>query len=533
MTGPATTPAPWWRDAVVYEVYPRSFADAAPDGAPDGVGDLAGVRERIPYLQRLGVDAVWLTPFYVSPLADGGYDVADPRRVDPVLGDAAGFAALVADLHGAGLRLIVDLVPNHTSAEHPWFRAALAGDPAARERYRFVDGTPDTPPNDWESVFGGPAWTWSEQAGAWYLHLFDPSQPDLDWRNPDVVAEGQDVLRFWLDAGVDGVRIDVAHGLLKADGLPARTPESLAAGAAAPPEFAHVRAHPGAWNQPEVLDVWRSWRSLADTYAGERLLVGEVFLPELDDIAQYVAPGLLHQAFDFRVQACGFDAAELRATIAPALDAFGDRAAWVLSNHDLVRHATRYGGGERGVRRGLAVTTLLAGLPGALYLYQGEELGLEQAEVPPARWQDPQGRRGGRSRDGARTPMPWTADADHGWPGGSWLPFGEVAGRSAAEQDAASGTLAAYRRLLALRRRLRELPPEGAPAWLDTPAGVCGLRRRLGGIEVGVLLNTADQAVRVPLDVTDVLIASDGEPLVGEGVVTLPAESGAWVRLRP
>ncbi|GGQ10854.1 hypothetical protein GCM10010215_39860 [Streptomyces virginiae] len=401
-----TASGDWWRDAVIYQVYVRSFADS--DG--DGIGDLRGVRSRLPHLARLGVDAVWLTPFYVSPQADGGYDVADYRAVDPLFGDLADADELVRAAHELGLRVIVDVVPNHTSEQHPWFRAALAGEPGARERYLFRRGRGSDgslPPNDWESIFGGPAWT-RVADGEWYLHLFAPEQPDLDWTHPEVTAEFDSILRFWLDLGVDGFRIDVAHGMVKADGLPdiGRGAQATLIGAEPLPFF----------DQDGVHEIHRSWRRLLDSYEGARIGVAEAWAPSSERLALYVRPDELHQAFNFRFLNCPWDPAAMRTVIDESLSAttaVGAPTTWVLSNHDVVRHVTRYGGGPRGLARARAAAMLMLSLPGSAYLYQGEELGLpEVSDLPPASRQDPAFRRGRRQQipvpAGAPAPGPAT-----------------------------------------------------------------------------------------------------------------------------
>ncbi|MCB5180906.1 alpha-amylase family glycosyl hydrolase, partial [Streptomyces antimicrobicus] len=388
--------AAWWRDAVIYQVYVRSFADS--DG--DGVGDLRGVRERLPHLARLGVDAVWLTPFYVSPQADGGYDVADYRAVDPVFGDLSDADDLVRAAHGLGLKVIIDVVPNHTSDRHPWFLRALA-DPARRDRYVFRPGrgaTGELPPNDWESVFGGPAWT-RVPDGAWYLHLFAPEQPDLNWENAEVHEEFASVLRFWLDLGVDGFRVDVAHGMVKAAGLPdiGRGAQATLIGTEPLPFF----------DQDGVHEIHRAWRRLLDDYSAvpgpdgtprPRIGVAEAWAPSSERLALYVRPDELHQAFNFRFLTCPWDAAAMRTVIDESLAAtasVGAPTTWVLSNHDVVRHRTRYGGGPRGLARARAAALLMLALPGSAYLYQGEELGLpEVTDLPDAVRQDPAFRRG-------------------------------------------------------------------------------------------------------------------------------------------
>ena len=400
---------PWWRDAVIYQIYVRSFADA--DG--DGMGDLPGIRSRLPYLRQLGIDAVWLTPFYPSPQADAGYDVADYRDVDPRFGTLADFDGIVADAHDLGIRVIVDIVPNHTSSDHAWFQAALASAPGSRERarYLFRDGRGQDgsdPPNDWTSSFGGPAWTRvleaDGQPGQWYLHLFDPGQPDLDWMNHEVRDEFESILRFWFDRGVDGFRIDVAHGLAKDPEMP-----DLAGRFRTRP--APV-GHPH-WDQDEVHEVYRAWRLVSDSYPGERAFVGEIWLHTPEQVARYVRPDELHTAFNFHFLLAPWDATAMRAAIDASMGALLDVGApptWVLSNHDVVRHVTRYGGGELGRRRARAAALLMFALPGGAYVYQGEELGLDEVEdLPDAVRQDPTFLRTGgerKGRDGCRVPHP-------------------------------------------------------------------------------------------------------------------------------
>ncbi|MFE0606435.1 glycoside hydrolase family 13 protein [Streptomyces sp. NPDC058892] len=435
-----TASGDWWRDAVIYQVYVRSFADS--DG--DGIGDLRGARSRLPHLARLGVDAVWLTPFYVSPQADGGYDVADYRAVDPLFGDLADAEELVRAAHGLGLRVIVDVVPNHTSEQHPWFRAALAGEPGARERYLFrpgrgADGS--LPPNDWESVFGGPAWT-RVADGAWYLHLFAPEQPDLDWSRPEVAAEFDSVLRFWLDLGVDGFRIDVAHGMVKAEGLPdiGRGAQATLIGTEPLPFF----------DQDGVHEIHRGWRRLLDSYEGQRIGVAEAWAPTSERLALYVRPDELHQAFNFRFLTCPWDPTAMRTVIDESLAAtasVGAPTTWVLSNHDVVRHVTRYGDGPRGLARARAAALLMLALPGSAYLYQGEELGLpEVTDLPPEARQDPAFRRGGRQRipapAGEPAPGPTPAAAGIIAPRPGEPAFPEPTGRPGADDRARPDTAA-------------------------------------------------------------------------------------------
>jgi alpha-glucosidase len=428
----------WRRTAVVYQVYPRSFADS--DG--DGVGDLPGITGRLGALADLGVDAVWLSPFYTSPQADAGYDVADYRDVDPIFGSLADFDALLERAHGLGLKVIVDLVPNHSSDEHVWFKAALAAAPGSPERARYIfrDGRGENgelPPNNWESCFRGPAWTRTTNAdgtpGQWYLHLFDTKQPDFDWENPEVRAEFLDVLAFWLDRGVDGFRVDVANALIKAPGLPdidVRVDDEL------DPDTEGLFGSGPMWDQDRVHEVYQSWRELLDSYPTDRILVAEAWVQPLSRLARYVRADEMHQAFNFDYLETGWDAAALRRSIDASMttnDSVGAPTTWVLSNHDVVRHVSRLGvdtGGRRpngiragdpqpdyalGLRRAKASTLLMLGLPGSAYLYQGEELGLpdhttldDELRQDPTWWRSEYTEAG---RDGCRIPLPWESDA--------------------------------------------------------------------------------------------------------------------------
>lgn len=526
----------WWSNAAVYQIYIRSYCDSD----ADGVGDLEGIRSRLRHIAELGADALWITPFYPSPMADHGYDVADYCDVDRLFGDLTSFDKLLVDAHGLGLRVLVDLVPNHTSSAHPWFVRALE-DPSSPERdyYLFRPAKPNgSPPNNWESVFGGPAWSWDAASGEYFLHLFDSTQPDLNWRNPAVHAEWERILTFWLDRGVDGFRIDVAHGLYKAAGLP----DAIAAQSDDPraPHLHAIGVKP-CWDQPEVLDVYRRWRAIAERYE-DRMLVGEVFLWDTARVAAYCGPTLLHQAFNFPVAGAAFDADSLAWTIRAALEVMPTEGAvptWVLSNHDLVRHATRFGGGELGRRCGLAVTALLAALPGALYLYQGEELGAEQVDVPPSRRQDPIHRRSGGAvagRDGCRTPMPWTAEPPgFGFTQGtSWLPFAPDAETRNVASLAADpcSILAAYQALLAARRATRGRLADRVE-WLDPPGGCLALRRAgLDAPSLAVITNTRSSAVGVPLPgAGEIAFATEAGASVGPGHVRVPAQSTVWLSL--
>jgi len=539
--------AQWWRSAVIYQIYPRSFADA--NG--DGVGDLAGVTAHLADLEALGVDAIWLSPFYVSPQKDAGYDVADYCDVDPLFGTLGDFDALLGAAHARSIRVIVDLVPNHSSDRHPWFQAALRAGPGSpeRSRYMFRDGGGaggELPPNNWQSLFGGPAWTRTldpdGSPGQWYLHLFDTSQPDFDWASQDVRAEFRRILRFWLDRGVDGFRVDVAHGLVKADGLPDYTPDPHA-GSMGGDEYGVPY-----WAQPGVHDIFRDWRSLLEEYDGDRALCAEAWLPSIAMTSLWVRPDEMSQAFNFAYLETPWEAGRLRAVIDESLRAYGAVGApstWVLSNHDVVRHTARlaltaenpqgHGIGpdspgrpipELGLRRARAATTVMLALPGSAYLYQGEELGLpEVVDLPAAARQDPtwtrsNGERYGR--DGCRVPLPWEADApSYGFgathappwlpqPDG-WAPFA----RDAQERDPDS-TLHLYRRLLGARRDARL--GSGSLEWLSL--GEDSVAFRNGKVTIVANLGRAD----VPLPPGRVIVAS--EPLSG---AVLPPDVAVWI----
>lgn len=531
--------ADWWRAAVVYQVYVRSFADS--DG--DGIGDLCGIRSRLPYLRDLGVDALWLTPFYRSPMVDGGYDVADYRDVDPMFGTLADFDALVAEAHALGLRIIVDLVPNHTSSAHPWFVAALAAPPGSpeRERYLFRDGRgPDgsLPPNDWESIFGGPAWTRVED-GQWYLHLFDPAQPDLNWRHPEVRAEFESILRFWLDRGVDGFRIDVAHGMIKADGLP-DVGFGLATTGQRQAELLGKGRLP-YFDQDEVHDIYRSWRPILDSYPGGRMAVAEAWAETPQRLARYVGPDELHQVFSFDFLDATWSAESFRTVIDTVLAEsaiVGAPATWVLSNHDKPRHVTRYGDGEVGLRRARAAALLMLALPGSVYLYQGEELGLpEVLDLPDELRQDPAFRRTGLSRDGCRVPLPWGGDEPpYGFgPEGStraWLPA-PAAWRSlsvAAQTGDPDSTLELYRAALALRRREPALTSPVGLTWLDAAPGVLAFVRPGPDGSAGVACVVNISGAPATIDgYAEPLLASAPVKSTGTGVL-LPVDAAAWFR---
>ncbi|MFC0029027.1 glycoside hydrolase family 13 protein [Micromonospora chaiyaphumensis] len=536
---PLTADDDWWRSAVVYQVYVRSFADA--NG--DGVGDLQGIRQRLPYLRDLGVDALWLTPFYTSPQVDAGYDVADYRDVDPLFGNLTDFDAMITDAHDLGLRIIVDLVPNHTSSAHPWFTAALAAGPGSpeRERYLFAEGRGERgeqPPNDWESIFGGPAWT-RVADGQWYLHLFDPAQPDLNWRHPEVRAEFEDILRFWLDRGVDGFRIDVAHGMIKAEGLPDVGFNSMTTGRRQSELLGKGRLP--YFDQDEVHDIYRAWRPILDSYPGGRMAVAEAWAETPQRLARYIGPDELHQAFSFDFLDATWSADSFRKVIDTALaesTIVGAPTTWVLSNHDRQRHVTRYGDGEAGLRRARAAALLMFALPGCAYVYQGEELGLpEVLDLPDELRQDPAFLRTGESRDGCRVPIPWSGElAPYGFgPEGSelsWLPAPATwrALSVAAQAGVTGSTLELYRSALRIRHGHPALAGTGGVTWLETEPGVLAFRRSAGDAELTCVVNLSGAEVTIA-GYGRAVVASAGLTERGDGHV-LPVDAAAWFERR-
>jgi alpha-glucosidase len=510
----------WWRDAVFYQVYVRSFAD----GNGDGIGDLEGLRSRLDHLVTLGVDALWLTPFYTSPMADHGYDVADPRDVDPLFGDLAAFDRLLADAHDRGLRVTIDLVPNHSSDRHVWFAEALLAPPGspARGRYIFRDGRGpggDEPPNNWPSIFGGPAWH-RVPDGQWYLHIFAPEQPDLNWDNPEVSADLATTLRFWLDRGVDGFRIDVGHGMAKPAGLPDMTVTDL--------KLLENDDDDLRFNAPGVHDIHRMIRGVLDEYPGS-MAVGEVWVRDDDELRKYIRPDELHLSFNFRSVEARWRADELRSAVEHELHVVagtGSPPCWVLSNHDVVRHVSRYGEGLVGERRARAAALLLLGLPGVAYLYNGEELGLPNVELPDEVLQDPTWVRSGgteRGRDACRIPLPWAAgEPPYGFsPAGveTWLPMPAGWSLLAADsQDGDEGSmLNLYRAALGVRRKNPAV--SGDLEWLDAPAGCLAFRRE-GGLVC--LVNTTN----APVDLPAGEVALTSVPLV-DG--RLPGDAAVWL----
>lgn len=540
--------ANWWRNAVIYQIYPRSFTDSN----NDGLGDLPGVTQRMGYLAELGVDAIWLSPFYPSPLADGGYDVADYRAVDPRLGTLDDFDDMVQAAHAVNIKVLVDIVPNHTSEQHPWFQQALRARPgdAARERYIFRAGKGEhgeLPPTNWQAMFGGSAWQRLAD-GQWYLHLFTPEQPDLNWHHPDVREDFLTTLRFWSDRGVDGFRIDVAHGLCKDLSEPLRdirqpdVTESISA-------LQANQDHP-CWDQDEVHDIYRSWHAALAEYQPPRMTVAEAWVPTTRR-ALYTRPDELSQAFNFDLLRCPWDATAYRAVIDSSLAAAqqGNTAStWVLSNHDVVRHATKLGlpndldldqwlahRGQQptvdaalGLDRARAATMLSLALPGSAYLYQGEELGLPEVyDLPDDQLQDPIYLRTHgqlRGRDGCRVPMPWQPEGPSlGFstrPG--WLP--QPAYFSAlsviCQQQQPASTLNFYKRLIMLRKKWMD---DEQLRWLPDfdPTTVLAFVR--GQADITVIVNTGDTPVQLPGG--DVLLSS--KPITGP---TLPGNTAIWLK---
>ena len=533
----------WWRSAAIYQVYVRSFAD----GDGDGIGDIAGIRARLGYVRDLGVDAIWLNPWYVSPQADAGYDVADYRDIDPVFGTLGEAEALIAEAHELGIRVIVDIVPNHCSDQHPWFRAALASGPGSAERRRFVfrpgrgvDG--EEPPNNWPSNFAGSSWTRVTEAdgapGEWYLHQFAPEQPDFNWANPEVHAEFEALLRFWLDRGVDGFRIDVAHGLVKAAGLADAGPDDR-------------RGRMPFEDQDGVHDIWREWRRITDSYPGERVLVGEVWVPDPERFSRYLRRDELHSAFNFDFLRAPWGATPMRAVINETLATHalvGAPATWVLSNHDVPRHVTRYGrvdtsfefghsqlgaatDRELGTRRARAAALLTLALPGGVYVYQGDELGLSEVEdIPDELRQDPMWERSGHLdgvRDGCRVPMPWSGDEPpFGFsPDGSappWLPQpADWKGFTVAAQVGRDESmLSLYRDALRLRRTTPGLG-DGPMAWVPSDPDVLAFTR---GDEFACVVNMSNGPVALPPH-EEVMLTSG--PL---DAGLLPTDTAVWLR---
>ncbi|MGP5226107.1 glycoside hydrolase family 13 protein [Arthrobacter rhombi] len=557
---------PWWQDAVIYQVYPRSFADAD----ANGMGDLRGVASKIGYLKDLGVNAVWLSPFYQSPQADAGYDVADYRQVDPLFGTLEDFDDMLARAHAEDIRIIVDLVPNHTSDEHLWFQQALAASPGSpeRDRYIFRDGqgpAGDVEPNNWQSLFGGPAWTRTTNAdgspGQWYLHLFDTKQPDLNWDNEEVHAEMRSVLRFWLDRGVDGFRVDVAHGMVKAEGLPDWSEKvSMVQGN----DEAAAQATPPYFDQEGVHAIYEEWNAVLAEYDGDRMMVAEAWVEPMERIFRYVREGEMQQAFNFGFLLAGWNAQNIVENVTETLAEAAVVAApptWVLSNHDTVRHCSRFGLTDPtsfpkgiaaqdeqpdealGAARGRAAALIMFALPGSAYIYQGDELTLpEHTTLADELRQDPsffrtQGAE--RGRDGCRIPMPWTADEpglgfapvghDAGTPESTaadpWLPQPESYGRYAADQQVGveGSAFELYRSLLSQRAE-RELG-RGRLDWAPANDPAEGVLSYTNG-PLQVLANLGTKPVEVPAGMS--VLAASG-PAVRTEHGLLSPDAALWL----
>ena len=538
----AVAGAEWWRSGVIYQIYPRSFADS--NG--DGMGDLVGITKHLGDIADLGVDAVWLSPFYSSPQKDAGYDVSDYRGVDPLFGSLADFDALVDRAHELNLRVMIDLVPNHTSDQHTWFQEALVSPvgSAARNYYHFKDGRGESgelPPNNWQSMFGGPAWTRLED-GQWYLHLFDSSQPDLNWENPAVHREFEAILRFWLDRGIDGFRVDQPHAMAKAPGLPDH-PYVETAGAG----FIEGQADPPMWFQDSVHEIFRSWRKILESYPGDRAMCGEAYVLPLAKMALWVRQDEFHQTFNFRFLDAGWDRQALVSAINESFEAFdavGAPSTWVLNNHDVIRHVSRFGGdfgrttasdgigpdavqpdNALGLVKARAATLFMLGLPGASYLYQGEELGLPEHTTLAAKFrQDPtffrtNGKRVGR--DGARVPLPWLkGGTTNGFTQAetAWLPQPETfAELSRDQQTASDSTLGMYKAALKLRSELRL--GQGSFSWVAKDTVLSYQNQN-----VVMVHNFGDSPAALP----------DGEVLIASaplGSGKLPANVTAWLKV--
>ncbi|WP_194922783.1 glycoside hydrolase family 13 protein [Catenulispora pinisilvae] len=533
----------WWRSATIYQVYTRSFADS--NG--DGIGDLPGVRAKLPYLAALGVDALWFNPWYPSPMADAGYDIADYRDIEPAFGTLADADALIAQAHARGIRIIVDIVPNHCSDRHRWFLQAVDSEPGSRERSRFwfrpgrgEDGS--QPPNDWRSIFGGPAWTRLTASdgtpGEWYLHLFAPEQPDLNWSSPDVRAEFEDVLRFWFDRGADGIRIDSAALVTKDPDLPDLS--------------SNPDPHPYE-DRDDVHEIYRAWRAVAESYGGDRALIGELWIPDAERFARYFRPDELHSAFNFPYLCSAWDAAQLRSVIEQTLAVHARvdaPATWVLSNHDVDRHVSRYGRSDTsfgldrrehgrpvdvglGTRRARAAAMLTFALPGAAYVYQGDELGLWEVEnIPADLRQDPIWRRTGGSdpgRDGCRVPLPWSGAAPpfgfspDGAPADPWLP--QPPAWSGLTVEAEDGDLRSMLELYRAALRIRRQDPalgDGTLTWMPSGESVLDFLRD-GRFRCVANLSPTDIALP-PHE--DVLLQSTD---LAEGL--LPPDATVWLRV--
>jgi alpha-glucosidase len=547
---PAPLAGPWWRAAVTYQVYVRSFAD----GNGDGVGDLQGIRARLGYLADLGVDAIWFNPWYPSPLVDGGYDVSDYRDIDPDFGTLAEADALITEAHALGIKIIIDVVPNHVSDQHPWFQAALTAGPRSDERARFWfrpgrGPGGNEPPNNWISHFGGSAWTRTTNPdgtpGQWYLHLFADAQPDLNWEHPAVREEHLSILRFWFDRGADGIRIDSAAILVKDPFLADMDPDA--------PEGA---PHPYT-DRDGIHEIYQEWRRVADSYPEPKALIGEVWMPDPQRFAMYLRPNEIHTAFNFAFLSCPWDPAELRTVIDETIAAHlpvGAPATWVLSNHDVTRHVNRYGRADSsfafatrtfdtpvdlglGTRRARAAALLSLSLPGSAYIYQGEELGLWEVEdIPDAYKQDQMFFRTNGAdpgRDGCRVPLPWSGgEPPFGFSpqdasARPWLPVQPAAWDRMtveAQQGDPDAMLELYRSALRVRRAVESLRTDRDQLrWIPSGPEVLAYRR---GEAFACVVNFGAKDADLP-EHSEVLLRSG--PLAEDG--RLPSDTAVWLRL--
>jgi alpha-glucosidase len=554
MTSTPEAPRPWWRDAVFYQVYPRSFADSNGDGE----GDLPGVTAHLDHLVNLGASALWLSPFYTSPMADGGYDVADPRAVDPRFGTLDDFRELVEQAHLKGLKVLVDVVPNHFSIEHAWFKQAVraASDSPERRRFHFRAGRGiggSEPPNNWISVFGGSAWTRITEPdgtlGEWYLHLFDSSQPDLNWDNAEVRADYVTTLKFWLDLGVDGFRVDVAFGLAKELGLPDhRNPQGLVDairldltdGSSEAAALREYLLDAPFFDRPEISDIYREWRTVLETYRGDRMAVAEAWVHPPERALRYVGGDTLHQIFNFNFLVAPWNAVDLKVAIDQTLGVLkpvSAPATWVLNNHDTPRVVARLGGGDLGLQQARALALVAQALPGSLYIYQGEELGLDDVDLPALARQDPVFRRTNGvqlGRDGGRVPLPWSGTtAPYGFSDGAaptWLPQPTDWAAVTVEAESADETsmLELYREALALRREHPALGEgEGTVEWLTAPEGVLAFARQPGFVAIA---NTTAAPRSVEI-VGAFLLSSGAAPDISDTAVTVAAHTTVWLQI--
>ena len=537
----------WWRDAAIYQIYPRSFQDTNGDGE----GDLAGVIQGLPYLASLGVDALWLSPFYKSPNRDGGYDVSDPRDVDPRFGSLDDAKELIVKTHENGMRIIFDIVPNHFSSDHVWFQEALTSEPGSlsRNRFHFYDGRGPLgvePPNNWNSVFGGPAWSRVKEAdgslGQWYLHLFDSSQPDLNWENPEVAQDFEKTLRFWLDLGIDGFRIDVAHGLAK-DAISGNHPDPEGLTRALRLDVVdmdktvreNLLKDIPFFDRDGVHQIYRQWRKILDSYHGDRMSVAEILVFPTIRGTRYVRPDELHQIFNFDFLVMPWDATLIKESIDRTLRevaTVGAPATWVLCNHDSSRIVSRLGDWERAK----ALSMILHALPGGIYIYQGEELGLPDVDVPAEFRQDPVFFRSNgtdKGRDGCRVPLPWVSKSEnYGFSTGSpWLPQPKTWADYAVDVESTDpdSFLNFYRKNLALRKSHPALGGEESIQWIESPESVLHFRRSLG---LQVISNLGAETYSLNFNSEVEILHSSRAGVVVQGeVIEIPSNTTVWLQV--